>query len=192
MAWTLKCPACQAEVQAEDAWVGRTVRCPVCQVAFVAHPDQPVLDDPPMTGITSSGRRSASPPSSRAEPPKEFDAGDEEVWEEERLPRRRRRNRGETNLGNAITTLVLGILSLVLSLSTLFTCFSFLLSFALSPAAIYVGMVDLAAIRRGELSEEAYSPTLVGLITAWLGLGISLLIVLSCGGFFGFTLLRRP
>jgi predicted Zn finger-like uncharacterized protein len=114
----IRCPDCDATLRVPDNLLGKSVKCPKCQMTFTAELDEPAEPE----RITKEPSRASSP---RPSPPAEEDEDEEvppEDEDEERPRRRRRRGRRSSAeaesavAGPAIALMVVGGIAIGLSI----------------------------------------------------------------------------
>ena len=163
MAETIKCPACQRQLQVPETYFGQQVQCPECRQQFVATPQADSVQTVP------------PPLKSSSAPPLEYDE-----------PRRRRRGRDDDDdldpdddLGNIRHSTVPHRGGMILAMGLVgIVAFPFV-TFITGPMAWVMGNTDLAEIRAGRMD-----PSGEGLVQAGRVLGIISTLLLLLGVLF--------
>lgn len=117
----IRCPSCNAALRVPESLLGKNVKCPKCQKAFLAELEEPAeLEEIVQEPAPSAARRRPKLPED-AEEEEEFPP-EEELEEEEERPRRRKRRRRSTAIaesavaGPAISLMVVGCLGIIIAI----------------------------------------------------------------------------
>ena len=158
------CPSCGKTLRVPDDLVGKNVKCPSCQMQFIASEGTGAAESPPPLPPESQSEREryreeapAARPSSRRQRARD----DDDFDDDDDRPRRRRREDYAPHRGTMI--LVLGILSLVGC--GIFTGI---------PAWI-MGNNDLKEIRAGRMDPDGEQLTNIGRILGMISCGLTVL-----------------
>ncbi len=186
MAQLIPCPDCKKHLQVPDDLLGKLVQCPECKTTFTARLPEEV--NPP-TSTTAS-----PPPTKSSSAPWQNDESDDDRDDDSRAKKRRRddddddddgrdRERSRRSVRRSFTPhkgemiLIFGLLSLFLP--------AFSVIFALM--AWIMGSSDLREMREGRMDPAGESMTQAGRIMGMISVGLHMLVILACCGFYGFV-----
>jgi hypothetical protein len=180
MSISVACPQCHVPLDVPEDFLGRMVRCAACATAFeakteVAAPTSLQQDAGPLPERYPEDD-APLPPRSR----RDFDADDyyPDDWDHERgRPLRRDL---EPHRGTMV--LVFGILSLVLPLACGVP--GFIIGIGLGITGAIMGTRDVSRMRKGLVDPDGESQTRVGQILSFVGLGMSVVLLLACGALY--------
>jgi uncharacterized Zn finger protein (UPF0148 family) len=164
---TIACARCGSPLRLPEAFIGKEVRCPACQQTFTA---QIPVEAPSPLAVRAEPRDERRDPAARYP-----DLRDDEE-EEARLARRRRayeearraRERVQPHRGG--TVLALGIVSICL-------CCIPQISLALGVAAVVMGSIDLARMRKGATDPAGRALTTAGLVCGILSPALTVIVL---------------
>jgi hypothetical protein len=172
----IPCPQCHRQLRLMDDILGRLVQCPGCQATFTAALPPPA--PPPVAEVIPLTREQMLDPPETPPPPRrrrssrrrdDWDDRDDYLFDDEDDPDYRRSAR---HSGAATTTLVLGILSLVL-------CWAPIVGLVLGVIAWSTAASTLPQLHSRRTDPSIRSKLVTGMICGIIG---NVLSVLACAG----------
>jgi hypothetical protein len=190
MAVLVACPQCAVMLNVPETYLGKEVRCATCSTVFEAKAKEEsstsaadgaarrdVLSDLPVAPLDESAP-AAQRPRRRS---KSIDAADFPDYDD-CDDWRRRRVRRDLEPHRATAILLMGIFGLVASL--LCAPIGAAVGAGLGLAAVLMSIRDLRQMAKGAMDPDGEGMTRAGQILGIIGLALSLVIFLACGGMF--------
>jgi predicted Zn finger-like uncharacterized protein len=141
----ITCPACRNQLRLQDEFLGRRVRCPLCNDTFEATPEPPASSHPAAPPPPPEEVNYDPGADSRARPRRHYD---DDYDDYDDRPRRRREKPGRVQ-AIAIMILIGGIMACVGSLGWLIAGIASMGLCCLWPGAYYSAVLDIMAIIKG-------------------------------------------
>jgi phage FluMu protein Com len=168
----IRCPACNKLLEIDEESLGEEVECGECLEVFEAKEPESEKPSPPETKTSSRSRKKPA----RRRDYVEEDGDDDDDFD---YSRRAGHQSGGGSSAAAVVGLVLGIISIPMSMCCLF------FSLPLSITAIVLGAISLKQPRSSAL---AISAILTGLIGALISVGLFIFTL----AIHGFNLMNQP
>jgi LSD1 subclass zinc finger protein len=177
----INCPSCRRELQLPKDLLGKLVRCPACSQTFTGTNDSVGESSEPRAqssepGASATGDNPPAPATSDPVPTVELEEDNDRPWEQEYQPYQGVRRDSEPHRASLVLTL--GILSIVLSATTLLS----VIGLGLGITAWIMGYRDMKKMRANQMDPQGFGSTQSGFICGIIGTSLGSICSLYCLG----------